>query len=141
MSTAILAPKRKEMFLDEFRKHGNVSQACRATDVPRRIAYRWKEEDEEFAVEWEEAKNDAGDALEQEARRRAVDGIAKPIWYKGEYVGSVHEFSDTLLIFLLKGAKPHKYADRFQGELTGGMNLQINYHLPEGAVNPPEKKE
>jgi hypothetical protein len=126
MSTAILAPKRKEMFLEEFRKHGNVSQACRATDVPRRVCYRWKEEDEAFVADWEEAKADAGDTLEEEARRRAVDGTLKPVWHKGEFVGSVREFSDTLLIFLLKGAKPNKYKDRWEGKLDGKMDLNMN---------------
>ena len=43
------------------------------------------------------------DALEAEARRRAVEGVRKPVFYQGVICGWVGEYSDTLLIFLLKG--------------------------------------
>lgn len=45
-------------------------------------------------------------------------------WYRGEPGGHVVEYSDTLLIFLMKGAMPDKYADRVQ--LRGALaNLDV----------------
>jgi hypothetical protein len=68
----------------------------------------------------------AADALEAEAIRRAFEGQEEPTgWYKGQPGGYVRRYSDTLLIFLLKGAKPEKYADRM--ELRGSLaNINLD---------------
>ena len=51
----------------------------------------------------------AADILEDEVDRRAVEGVEKPVgWHKGKPGGYVREYSDTLLIFLLKGDRPEK---------------------------------
>jgi hypothetical protein len=44
--------------------------------------------------------------LEEEAVRRAYHGTERPIFQKGVQVGSVKEFSDSLLMFLLKSRDP-----------------------------------
>ena len=57
----------------------------------------------------------AADSLEAEAIRRATEGTLKPTgWHKGEPGGYTREYSDILLIFLLKGMKPEKYQERVQ---------------------------
>ncbi len=61
--------------------------------------------------------------LEAEARRRAVEGVRKPVYCRGEIVGTVKEYSDTLLIFLMKGARPEKYRDNVRVERTGPNDL------------------
>ncbi len=58
--------------------------------------------------------------LEDEVTRRAVEGWEEPVgWYKGKAGGTVRRYSDTLLIFKLKGELPQKYAERL--ELRGGL--------------------
>lgn len=57
--------------------------------------------------------------LEREAFRRAHTGTLKPIYQGGEKVGSVREYSDTLMIFLLKGARPQKYRENHKVEVSG----------------------
>ena len=52
------------------------------------------------------------DALEDEAVRRAVDGVDEQVFYQGKACGVVRKYSDTLLIFLLKGRRPERYRDR-----------------------------
>ncbi len=91
--------------------------AARAAKINRSTHYRWLE-DLEYADAFDEAKEEAVDVLEMEARRRAVEGIDRPVFYQGKKVGSVRSYSDTLLIFLLKGAMPEKYRERH--ELSGG---------------------
>ena len=49
---------------------------------------------------------------EDEAVRRAHDGVDEPVFYQGKACGVVRKYSDTLLIFLLKGRRPEKYRDR-----------------------------
>ena len=72
------------------------------------------------------------DMLEDEAVRRAKDGVERPVYQGGKLVGHVQEYSDTLLIFLLKGARPEKYRDRVQRELSGpgGQTIQLITSVP-----------
>lgn len=71
----------------------------------------------DFAAQWDEAIETAIDALEHEARRRAVKGVDEPVFYQGNVCGVVTRYSDTLLIQLLKAHRPEKYRERH--ELTG----------------------
>jgi hypothetical protein len=88
-----------------------VAAACRAAGVERATAYR--DRDPRFAAAWDEAAEDGTDLLELECRRRAVEGVDRPVFYKGQQVGTVKEYSDRLLIFLLKANRPEKYRDNF----------------------------
>jgi hypothetical protein len=120
-------------FLSALREVGVVRDACEAAGVSRTTAYRQRNEDPEFAREWDESIQDAADLLEREAVRRARVGVKKPVIYQGKLCGvwvdgdgnavaegtpgarmiplSVTEYSDTLLMFLLKGIRPEKYKD------------------------------
>ena len=123
---------KKRAFLAAFRETGNVRLACETADVGRSSHYRWLDEDPEYLEAFGLAKEDAIDTLEPEARRRAVEGVEMPIgWHKGEPGAYVREYSDVLLIFLLKGAAPEKYRDRveFNGMLRN-LNLEaLPYRL------------
>lgn len=106
-------PKKEEKFLTVLTETGgNVSRACVAIKVGRRTVYEWRASDEVFARMWDEAVEQGLDDLEQEARRRAFDGTSKPVFYQGQECGVIQEYSDTLMIFLLKGGRPEKYRER-----------------------------
>jgi hypothetical protein len=79
--------------------------------MSRSAAYDWKKADHEFEKDWQAAEETGTDALEDEARRRAMDGVDKPVFYKGQRCGYVREYSDTLLIFTLKARRPEKYRE------------------------------
>lgn len=49
-------------------------------------------------------------ALESEAVRRALSGVAVPVFHQGRECGSTVKHSDQLLMFLLKTLKPSRYA-------------------------------
>jgi hypothetical protein len=106
---------KKRTFLAAFAETGNISAASRLTGISRQAHYEWMESDPDYPAMFKSADQQAAEALETEARRRAVQGTLKPVFYKGEECGTVQEYSDTLLIFLLKGAMPEKYSERFQG--------------------------
>ena len=118
---------KKKAFLAAFRQTGNVRLACEAAQVGRSTHYRWLEADAAYEEAFELAKEDAADILEAEATRRAVEGVKKPTgWYKGKAGGYVREFSDTLLIFLLKGLRPKVYRERVEVRgLLGKLNLNL----------------
>lgn len=105
---------------------GNVSVACEAIGEPRNTVYGWRNADPTFAEAWARAKDLSGDVLEDEATRRAVHGVEEPVFHKGIEVATVRKYSDTLLIFLLKGAKPDKYKDRVAADHTVAGSLDVN---------------
>lgn len=81
---------------------GNVREAADVAGMGQ-THYEWLQSDTDYAAAFDAATEDAGDVLEAEAWRRAVDGVEEPTgWYQGVPGGKVRKDSDTLLIFLLK---------------------------------------
>lgn len=109
-----VVPKRKAAFLTAFAAGGIVTQAAQAAGVPRRTAYNWYADDGDFAAAWDDAKEEATDAMEAEALRRGVEGITKPVFQGGRRVGDIREYSDTLLVIMLKANRPAKYRERYE---------------------------
>lgn len=109
-----LADANKAAFLKVFRECGIVGHAAKVVGVHRDQPRRWRKEDPEFAREYRHALNDAADLLEAEAIRRARAGTDKPVFYKGVPCGKIREYSDTLLIFMLKAIRPKKYRERHE---------------------------
>jgi len=85
---------------------------------------------------WQKALEIAADLLEDEAVRRAKEGTQKPVFQGGQLVGHVQEYSDTLMIFLLKGAKPKKYVERLQQEVSGPDGGPIKAEVTVEFVKP-----
>jgi hypothetical protein len=113
--------KKQADFLAHFSTLASVSRACKKARVPRSNVYLWLNDKSEktFNELYETACKEALGALEDEAVRRAYEGTTRPVYQGGKKVGSIREFSDTLLIVLLKARAPEKYKDRMQKELTG----------------------
>jgi hypothetical protein len=116
-------PRLKKAFLDHFRRMGNITAACRALGIERKNIYRWQEHDAAFDLAFNQAEAEATETLEEEAFRRAHDGTRRvrfdgkgqPLCdpETGEPYTEV-EYSDTLLIFLLKARAPEKYRERYE---------------------------
>lgn len=104
--------RQKELFLEVLAHSGNVTAGAKAAGwrYPT-IAERYRDEDPDFSCAWTDALRQAVDAMEEEARRRAVDGVDEPVYYKGENVGSVKKYSDKLLEMLLKANRPEKFRE------------------------------
>lgn len=110
----------KKAVLDAYRTTLTVSHACEAAGVGRATFYDWLNNDAEFAKAVGEVETAIADKLEKEAIRRAVEGVKEPVgFYQGQAGEYVQRYSDTLLIFLLKGHKPRKFGDKAQLELSG----------------------
>ena len=110
---------KKAAFLAALAEVGNITQAAEIAGLDRKTHYIWMKNDPDYPALYEEAMEQAADRLEQEARRRAVEGVEEPVFYQGKQVGTIRKYSDTLLIFLLKGARPEKYAERYDQRISG----------------------
>jgi hypothetical protein len=119
----------REKFLTELRRRGNVADAVRAAGFGRTCAYEHRQADPAFAAAWDLAVEEAADGLEAEAWRRAVEGTARPVYHRGREVGEVREYSDTLLVHLLKAHRPEKYRERVAAELSGPQGGAIRLDL------------
>ena len=131
----------KPTFLKVLAETGIVGVAARRAKIHRVSAYEAREtmdrkgadlvEALAFGAAWEAALEQAGDTLELEAWRRALEGVEnmEPIFYRGKRVGerAVRTYSDRLLVFLLKAHRPEKY-----GENTGGQSSGRGMHLRPG---------
>jgi hypothetical protein len=120
-------PRRgwRRAFLASLAESCNVRASAARAGVGRRTAYRHRVADPVFAEAWADATEAACDLMEEEARRRAVEGVVRPVFHDGKQVGTVRERSDVLLIFLLKANRPEKYRDAFgaaRGK-TGDLNI------------------
>jgi len=132
---------KKPAFLAAYAECGTITQAAEIAGIDRVTHYRWLKDDPEYAKAFEEAHEKSVERLEQEARRRAVEGWEEPVFHKGKVVGKVRKYSDTLLIFLLKGAAPEKYKDRVANEHSGKVEADVNVVHDLRKLDPKELAE
>jgi len=124
---------RIRAFLAAYRLTCSITKAAKAAGVRREAHYRLMERSPDYKVAFNEATVIAADALEDEALRRGREGLLKPKFYHGELVMVPknpadpeckvfvpyleREYSDQLLITVLKAKKPEQYRDRVEHEL------------------------
>jgi hypothetical protein len=117
-------PTIQERFLVALANSGNVRHAAECIKRSPTTCYNHRQRDPAFAAAWDAAMETAMDiVLEPEAFRRAVQGVEKPVYHLGSQVGTVREYSDTLLIFLMKGWRPDRYKDRREVVHRGTLEL------------------
>ena len=85
VATMKLTPEKLTAFCAALAETCNVGKACAAVGISRQTAYEWRENDPEFEARWDQAKRVGVTALEDEAHRRAFDGVPEPVVHKGEF--------------------------------------------------------
>ena len=132
----LVTAKKRQRFINALKVCGNVSEAARSAGVGRTALYAHRKADPAFAADWEAAAELGVEGLEDEARRRAHDGVDEPltsakglIYDADGHPVTVRKYSDTLLIFLLKGARPERYRDNVH--VTAPANLGITVILEQ----------
>lgn len=123
-------PDWKPAWLEAFRVCGTVSGACKVVNIGRRTVYDARNRDEEFAQAWQELEDTTTDRMEREAFRRAVEGVERDIYFKGDPVGTERQFSDTLLIFMLKARKPQIYRENVHIQHGGEVAQRVTVEIP-----------
>jgi hypothetical protein len=116
-------------FLRLLRDTGSFRVSAEAIGFTTATMKKLRERDTEFDELCHEAEDDAADALEQEARRRAVNGVKrkKVLGFKDDFeIITERHYSDTLLIRLLEANNPAKFTNRSKTEITN----------PDGSLAP-----
>jgi len=132
----------KCIFLEQLTLTANVTASALAAGRQRNTIYDMRNADPAFAAQWDDAIEKSVDALEQEARRRAYEGdCRKKFTSRGEPIidpetGEHYierEYSDKLMIQLLKAHRPKKFVERQQLALEGDLDLHIERLVPFGS--------
>jgi hypothetical protein len=131
-------------FLAALSSSANVTLACTAARIARSKVYEYRDKNPQFAKQWEDAMDTAIDILEEEARRRAQDGVETFVVSKGQVVMwegkplKERKYSDTLMVALLKAHRPAKYRENFKLEHAGpdGGPVQVEVkNLPNADLS------
>lgn len=124
----VRAERKRAKFLETLAQSGKVAFSARAAGFKDAMQlYHYRRDHEEFAKAWAEAENVAADLLVDEAHRRAVEGIDVPVHYKGEVVGYTKEYSDQLLMCLLRAKRPDQFGNNVQvsGAISHAIGVAI----------------
>lgn len=76
--------RNKKRFLAVQRHCLSINAACEKSGIPAITVWEWRKKDEPFAQAVLDALAEAADSLEEEARRRAVEGWQEPVIHQGQ---------------------------------------------------------
>ncbi len=130
---------KQNKFLRAYSERGIIKHACEISNIHRSMIYKWIEQDSSFANQMELAGVEATENMESEATRRAVDGCERPVFYQGEECGSITEYSDQLMTFMLKSRNPKRYKDNIALEHTGKDGKPIETETKVRIDNSPTR--
>jgi hypothetical protein len=114
----------EEIFLEELAKGRSIEKAAVAAGISWTWVYTRRSRSKEFRKRWKEAADKGTELLEYEAIRRAFHGTQKPVFYRGMQCGEVTEYSDRLLMFMLK-SRDAKYKDNPTGIVNNNI-VKVN---------------
>lgn len=107
-----LTCEKRERFLEALATGWTVTHAAERAGAHRRRFYEARAGDEAFAAAWEQAWDEGTDRLEDELRRRSVDGYDEVTTGRdGEVLRTLHRYDNTGLVKLLAARRPEKYRE------------------------------
>ena len=108
---------RLDAFFHELAQTGSVGTAAENAGVQRSTLYQLRRRNKAFAARWDEALDMGVDRLQDDAITRATVGVERPVFRNGRRIGSVQQFDNRLLQFLLKAHRPETYGDKGRAAL------------------------
>lgn len=123
-----------EAFFSALEQTGVILKACEAAQVDRTTVWVRRKNDPEFKARFETSLKVGALLLETEAIRRARDGLQRKKFTRNgepimdpatgeQYVE--HEYSDMLLLALLRRHMPDEYKDAKPGDINIQTNVAV----------------
>jgi hypothetical protein len=133
-----------------------VTAAVAVAGTSRTRVYSLRNADSAFADAWDEAEEIAADGLEDEARRRAVEGVPEPVVSGGKLIRDdagqpvlIRRYSDPLLLALLRAHRPARRERSVRFALpvlhsaadAASAMARITVAVASGEITPSEAAE
>ncbi len=109
---------QKNIFISALKRVGTVSVACELIGLNRKTLYRWREDDKDFADDWDHALTLAFEGLESATYLKLAQMLQR------DYQ-RINSAEARLIEVLLAGAKPEKYRQR-SVEIDNTQNVAIS---------------
>jgi hypothetical protein len=106
-------PERQVGFIEALAETACVVQAAAAVGLSATAAYnlRRRPEAQAFRLAWDAALDMGVRRLADAALSRAVHGVARPVFYRGEQIGERRYFDERLTQFILRRRDPVRFGD------------------------------
>jgi hypothetical protein len=103
--------ERQIRFIEKLAECSSVTAAARHVGMSRESARRLRRRPcgRGFRDAWDAALDCGYAELEEAAMERSKNGIARPIFYKGEQVGEWRQHDERLTMFLLRFRRRHRF--------------------------------
>src|SRR3982750_2139522 len=97
-------PAKQVAFIEALAQSGCVDEACKRVGMSRSSAYelRSRKNAESLRPAWDAALAHAVQQLSDAAFSRAINGVTRPVFYKGELIGERRYFDERLTMFVLR---------------------------------------
>ncbi len=104
-------PHRQVEFIRALAACGCVHDAATLVGMTARSAYRLRARPSarSFREAWDIALDQAVDRLADAVMSRAIDGVARPVFYQGEQVGERRYYDERLAMFILSRRAPERF--------------------------------
>ena len=107
---------QKKRFIETLSVQGTVYHSAQAAGISRQTAYRWRQDDPDFACQWDEAIENAVDQVESTIFQQAIGG------------------NTLAAIFYLKAHRP-QYRDRLNVDVKQ-LQSEIEERMAQLRENP-----
>jgi len=103
--------ERQIAFIEALAATRCVDEACRRVGMSDTAAYELRNRPcgAGFRAAWDVALDCQLDRVEHSALERTLNGVPRPIFYKGEQVGEWRYFDERLTMFLLRNRRPARF--------------------------------
>ena len=139
-------PDKQIDFVEALSETACVVEAARIVGMSTVSAYalRRMPRAHHFREAWDAALDMGVHRLEQAALGRALHGVPRPVFYKGEQVGEWREYDERLTMFLLRYRRPARFGPALDHPLAPNPTqaedeaaTRLDWHCDEIAeLNP-----
>jgi hypothetical protein len=121
-----ITDSRKRTFLRALCRSPRYSYAAKKAGVSVVTTRNWRlnTADTAFQTALAAAFSLGVERAESELWRRGIEGYEKPVYHAGKLVGTELLFDTTAAIFMLKGALPEKYRERYDASVSARVDVQ-----------------
>jgi hypothetical protein len=104
-------PERQIAFIEKLADTNSVTAACKHVGMSRESVRKLRRHPcgRAFRDAYDAALDVGYAEVEEAAAERSRNGVARPIFYKGEQVGEWRHFDERLTMFLLRFRRRHRF--------------------------------